>query len=311
MSLLWVVESVDNFRVNGSLNQVRVAGEVLIDLVGSAGSKTTHVGGGPANTAKALARLDFESFFVGGISADDYGLLIEAELLDSGVDLSLVLRGEKPTALANALIDENGVASYSFELEGTTTFDFSKSWLPSGEPAVVHVGSVATLVEPGASELFSWVKGLSAPVVFDPNVRPAIMGNQDLYRAAVEKWVSVASVVKLSDEDLNWLYGDDEAGVVKRWLSGGISVVVVTRGSEGLRGYFGDVVIDVPAVSVDLVDTIGAGDTIGAVVVEGVVKHGLAGLGANLDSVLRRAALAASITCSRPGANPPWKSELT
>jgi fructokinase len=292
------------------VSKVYVAGEALIDLVNVGGSPTAHVGGGPANTAKALARLGFSSYFVGGISSDEFGGLIESELLESGVDLSLVLRGSKPTALANALIDENGVASYSFELEGTTTFDFSSSWLPSGEPSVVHVGSVATLVEPGASELFSWVKGLSVPVVFDPNVRPSIQGDKDLYRAAVEKWVSVASVVKLSDEDLYWLYGDDEAGVVKRWLGDGVSAVVVTRGASGLRGYVGDVVIDAPAVSVDLVDTIGAGDTIGAVVVEGVVKYGLAGLGANLDAVLRRAALAASITCSRAGANPPWAREL-
>jgi fructokinase len=290
--------------------KVYVAGEALIDLVNVGGSRTAHVGGGPANTAKALARLGFSSYFVGGISTDEFGGFIETELLESGVDLSLVLRGTKPTALANALIDENGVASYSFELEGTTTFDFSSSWLPLGDPSVVHVGSVATLVEPGASELFSWVKGLSVPVVFDPNVRPSIQGDRDLYRAAVEKWISVASVVKLSDEDLSWLYGDDEAGVVKRWLNDGVSAVVVTRGASGLRGYVGDVVIDVPAVSVDLVDTIGAGDTIGAVVVEGVVKYGLAGLGANLDAVLRRAALAASITCSRAGANPPWAREL-
>ncbi len=287
-----------------------MAGEALIDLVDKGGTRTAHVGGGPANTAKALARLGFNSFFVGGISSDEYGSLIETELWDSGVDLSLVLRGSKPTALANAVIDKNGVASYSFELEGTTTFDFSVEWLPSGDPDVVHVGSVATLVEPGASELLSWVKDLSVPVVFDPNVRPSILGDRDLYRAAVEKWVAVASVVKLSDEDLSWLYGEDEAAVVKLWLNDGVSVVVVTRGAEGLRGYFGDAVIDVPAVSVDLVDTIGAGDTIGAVVVEGVVEHGLAGLGANLDSVLRRAALAASITCSRAGANPPWATEL-
>ena len=292
------------------MKSIWVVGEALIDLVYKVGTRTAHVGGGPANTAKALARLGFSSFFVGGISSDEYGSLIEKELKDSGVDLSLVVLGSKPTALANAVIDQKGVASYSFELEGTITFDFSSSWLPSEKPAVVHVGSVATLVEPGASELLSWVKGLSVPVVFDPNVRPSILGDKNLYRAAVERWVAAASVVKLSDEDLSWLYGEDEAGVVKRWLSDGVSVVVVTRGSAGLRGFFGDVVIDVPAVSVELVDTVGAGDTIGAVVVEGVVKHGLAGLGANLDSVLRRAALAASITCSRAGANPPWATEL-
>jgi fructokinase len=292
------------------MSRVYVVGEALIDLVNVGGSSTAYVGGGPANTAKALARLGEASYFVGGISSDEYGALIEAELLESGVDLSLVLRGSQPTALANAVIDENGVATYSFELEGTTTFDFSNSWLPLGKPDVVHVGSVATLIEPGAAELLSWVRELSVPVVFDPNVRPSIMSDRELYQAAVEEWISIASVVKLSDEDLHWLYGDDVVGVIKRWLNDGVSVVVVTRGAEGLSGYFGDEVIDVPAVKVDLVDTIGAGDTIGAVVVEGVVKYGLAGLGANLDVVLRRAALAASITCSRAGANPPWAREL-
>ena len=292
------------------MNEVWIAGEALIDLVNVSGSRTAHVGGGPANTAKALARLGLPSFFVGGISSDDYGALIEAELKESGVNLSLVLRGSQPTALANAVIDENGVATYSFELEGTTTFDFSKSWLPLGRPDVVHVGSVATLIEPGAAELLSWVKELSVPVVFDPNVRPSIMSDRELYRTAVEKWISVASVVKLSDEDLHWLYGDDAVGVIKRWLSDGVSVVVVTRGAEGLSGYFGDEVIDVPAVKVDLVDTIGAGDTIGAALVEGLVRYEIKSFSSHLEQILRRAALAASITCSRAGANPPWKSEL-
>ena len=117
------------------MRKVYVAGEALIDLVNVGGSRTAHVGGGPANTAKALARLGVASYFVGGISSDEYGALIEAELLASGVDLSLVLRGDKPTALANAVIDENGVASYAFELEGTTTFDFSSSWLLS----LIHI----------------------------------------------------------------------------------------------------------------------------------------------------------------------------
>ncbi|MBU3693189.1 MAG: carbohydrate kinase [Candidatus Nanopelagicaceae bacterium] len=287
--------------------KVYVAGEALIDLVNVGGSSTAHVGGGPANTAKALARLGLSSYFVGGISSDEYGALIEAELLESGVDLSLALRGSKPTALANALIDEGGVASYSFDLERTTTFDFSSSWLPNGAD-FVHVGSVATLIQPGATELFNWVSGLGVPVVFDPNVRPSIQSDRELYRAAVEKWVSVSTVVKLSEDDLDWLYGDES--VVKDWLASGVAVVVVTRADKGLTGYFGDSVIEVPAVPIDLVDSIGAGDTIGAVIVEGLVKHGVSGLMSNLDLVLARAAKAASITCSRAGANPPWASEL-
>ena len=291
------------------MRKVYVAGEALIDLVNVGGSRTAHVGGGPANTAKALARLGVASYFVGGISSDEYGALIEAELLESGVDLSLVLRGDKPTALANAVIDENGVASYAFELEGTTTFDFSSSWLPVGAD-VVHVGSLATLVEPGSKPLFEWVSGLGVPVVFDPNVRPSVLSDRDMYRAAVDEWISISSVVKLSEDDLNWLYEDES--VIESWLDSGVSVVVVTLGAAGIRAYGAGFEVTVPAAAVSLVDTVGAGDTVGAVLVEGLVKYGLSGLinSIVLREVLERAVAAAGITCSRAGANPPWEHEI-
>ena len=169
------------------MKRAYVAGEALIDLINVSGSQSAHVGGGPANTAKALARLGFSSVFVGGISSDEYGALIESELLESGVDLSSVYRSALPTALARALIDENGVARYEFELEGTATFSFSASWLPTDSVDVIHVGSVATLVRPGAKALFQWVSQANSVVVFDPNVRPSIEGDVSLYRAAVEK----------------------------------------------------------------------------------------------------------------------------
>jgi fructokinase len=291
------------------MTRVYVAGEALIDLVNVGGSLTAHVGGGPANTAKALARLGVASYFVGGISSDEYGALIEAELFESGVDLSLVLRGDKPTALANAIIDENGVASYSFEFEETTTFDFSSKRLPIGAD-LVHVGSLATLVEPGAKSLFDWVSELDVPVVFDPNVRPSVLSNRDMYRAAVEKWISISSIVKLSDDDLNWLYGDES--VIQGWLDSGVSLVVVTLGAAGIRAYGAGFTIEVPGVDISLVDTVGAGDTVGAVLVEGFVKYGLSRLinSMVLREVLERAVIAAGITCSRAGANPPWAKEL-
>ena len=291
------------------MTKVYVAGEALIDLVNVGGSRTAHVGGGPANTAKALARLGVASYFVGGISSDEYGALIEAELLESGVDLSLVLRGDKPTALANAVIDENGVASYSFELEGTTTFDFSSSWLPVGAD-VLHVGSLATLVEPGAKPLFEWVSGLGVPVVFDPNVRPSVLSDREIYRAAVDKWISISSVVKLSEDDLNWLYEDES--VIQGWLDSGVSLVVVTLGAAGIRAHGAGFEVTAPGAAVSLVDTVGAGDTVGAVLVEGLVKYGLSGLinSIVLHEVLERAVIAAGITCSRAGANPPWAREL-
>ncbi len=292
--------------------KVWVAGEALMDLIPVAGGeRRPMVGGGPANTAKAVARLGHSISFIGGISSDEYGREIDAELSDSGVDLSLVLRADLPTALAIATIDQNGLAKYDFELAGTTSFAFDDSWLPDGEVDVIHVGSVATLLEPGSSELLKWVSGKSSPIIFDPNVRPSIEGDKALYRAAVERWIDVATIVKLSEDDLNWLYDRDEESVIKLWLSRGVEIVVVTRAEKGLRAYRNGAVVEVPAVVIDLVDSVGAGDTIGAVLVEGVLTHGVAGLkDENLRSVLVRAAKAASITCSRAGANPPWREEL-
>jgi fructokinase len=281
----------------------------LIPVAG--GERVPMVGGGPANTAKAVARLGYQINFVGGISSDDYGKSIEEELVGSGVDLSLVYRGNESTALAIATIDENGLAKYDFELDGTASFAFDKSWLPSGEPDVIHVGSVATLLEPGASELLKWVSSKSVPVIFDPNVRPSIQGDKALYRVAVERWIDKASIIKLSEDDLNWLYGGGEEEIVSGWMARGVSIVVVTRAEKGLRAYSTGAVIDVPAVNVELVDSVGAGDTIGAVLVEGVLQRGIDGLRSEvLRSVLERAAKAAAITCSRAGAKPPTRQEL-
>ena len=294
------------------MSKVWVAGEALMDLIPVASrDRVPMVGGGPANTAKALARLGYSTYFVGGISRDSYGKAIEDELVGSGVDLSLVYRGNEATALAIATIDNDGLAKYDFELEGTASFAFDGSWLPVGEPEVIHVGSVATLIEPGATELLKWVSSKSVPVIFDPNVRPSIEGNRDIYRAAVERWVDVATVVKLSEDDLSFLYGDKSDEVISSWLTRAVSIVVVTRAEQGLRAYSNGPVIEVPAVRVNLVDSVGAGDTIGAVLVEGVLVHGIAGMvGDTLKSVLERAAKAAAITCSRAGANPPSREEL-
>jgi fructokinase len=292
------------------MKKVWVAGEALMDLIPVAGGyRVPMVGGGPANTAKAVARLGYSTYFVGGISSDEYGRAVETELFDSGVDLSLVYRGDMPTALAIATIDENGLARYDFELYGTSSFAFDRAWLPLGEPDVIHVGSVATMLEPGASELLKWISTKSAPVVFDPNVRPSIQGDKDLYRAAVERWIDVASIVKLSEDDLHWLYGDES--VVRGWCERGVSMVIVTRAERGLSAISAMGEIHVPAVLVDVVDTVGAGDTIGAVVVEGLLEldNEIFAFG-NIEKVLKRAVRAAAITCSRAGANPPWKSEL-
>ena len=281
----------------------------LIPVVG--GDRVPIVGGGPANTAKAVARLGYPTYFVGGISSGEYGRAVELELLRSGVDLSLVHRGDSPTALAIATINEAGLASYEFKLDSTVSFNFHSSWLPKEDAEVIHIGSVATLLEPGASELYKWLSNKSATVVFDPNVRPSIQGDRNTYRNSVERWIDLAKTVKLSEDDFSWLYESSESDVIANWLSRGTEIVVVTRADRGLSAFTKKGIIDCPAAKVKLVDSVGAGDTIGAVIVEGLLKHGLDGLKADvLRQVLERAAKAAGITCSRAGANPPWKEEL-
>jgi fructokinase len=290
-----------------------VCGEVLIDVLPTG----PVVGGGPANTAKSLARLGQTVDFVGGISRDAYGQMARKELERDGVGLGLVLESNKPTCTATVQLDKAGSATYTFVIDETATFDFSPSWLPDPEklkPSVLHIGTLATVVEPGAAILFDWAVKCAefAPIVFDPNVRPSFLSDRQKYSQAVEKWVGISSVVKLSDEDIAWIYPDQSLDeVAHRWLEGETSLVVVTRGAKGIIGYTQGASEEVEGVRVDVVDTVGAGDTVGAILVEGVVQNSVAGLvGHTLNIVLHRAAVAAGITVSRAGAQPPRMHEL-
>ena len=290
-----------------------VCGEVLIDILPIG----PVVGGGPANTAKALARLGYEVDFIDGISTDAFGVSARKELERDGVGLSLSLSSEKPTCTATVTLDSHGSASYEFLIDGTATFDFSHSWLPDPErlkPSVLHIGTLVTIVEPAATVLYEWAikTGEFAPIVFDPNVRSSVVGDRDKYRAAVEKWVGISSVVKLSDDDISWLYPDQSMDeVAKGWIANGVSLVVITRSANGIIGYTEHGFEEIDGAKVSVVDTVGAGDTVGAIVVEGIIKHSVNGLaGQVLNAVLQRAAIAAGITVSRAGAQPPRLHEL-
>ena len=290
-----------------------MAGEVLIDILPTG----DVVGGGPANTAKALARLGYEVDFIDGISHDAFGLKARKELERDGVSLDLCLVSEKPTCTATVTVNSNGGASYEFLINGTATFDFNNASLPDPErlkPSVLHIGTLATIIEPGAGVLFEWALrvGEFAPIVFDPNIRPSVMGDRAIYAASVEKWVGISSIVKVSDDDIKWLYPDETLDeVARRWIAQGVSCVVVTRGAHGLIGYTEHGIEEVDGARVDVIDTVGAGDTVGAIVVEGIIQHSVSGLtGHVLNGVLHKAAIAAGITCSRAGAQPPHKHEL-
>jgi fructokinase len=235
-----------------------VCGEVLIDLIpGADGVRVPHVGGGPANTAKALARLGLDSYFIDGISTDEYGVAARKELLNNEVKLDLALTSNKPTCLATVTLDANGGASYEFLIDGTATFDFSLNRLPDPsryKPNVLHIGTLVTVIEPGADVLYDWAIRVAefAPIVYDPNIRPSVMGDRDKYQASVEKWAAISSVIKVSDDDMAWLYPDAPyAEVAKRWVSDGAALVVVTRGSQGLIGFTAEGAVEVPGVKID------------------------------------------------------------
>ena len=290
-----------------------VCGEVLIDVLPTG----PVVGGGPANTAKALARLGYKVDFIDGISTDAYGVSARKELDRDGVGLSLALSSDKPTCTASVTLDSQGSASYEFVIDGTATFDFADSWLPDPErlkPSVLHIGTLVTIVEPASSVLHKWAVKTAefAAIVFDPNVRSSVVADRDKYRAAVEKWVGISSVVKLSDDDISWLYPDQSMDeVAKGWIAGGVSLVVITRGAHGIIGYTEHGFEEVDSAKVAVVDTVGAGDTVGAILVEGIINHSVSGLqGQVLNAVLHRAAIAAGITVSRAGAQPPRLHEL-
>ena len=299
------------------MGQVWVVGEVLIDLIPKGANRKPIVGGGPANTAKALSKLGIDTQFIDGISSDQYGQIIKEELKTAGVKLDYVKYSDKPTCLAIVSLSESGSATYEFVIENTATFDFAHDWLPNfktDRPSLLHIGTLATVIEPGASVLFEWAQSVAkfAPIVFDPNIRPAVISDREQYLAQVERWVAISSAVKVSDEDIKWLYPSLEIKqVVNNWLKKGPSLIVVTYGDKGLSGYRKGEIVSVEAVQVKVVDTVGAGDTVGAVLVEAIVNDGLDSLtGSRLETMLKRAAKAAAITVSRVGANPPTSEEL-
>jgi len=298
-------------------NQVWVCGEVLIDLIPDGIERKAVVGGGPANTAKALAKLGIDTQFIDGISTDKYGQMALKQLHKDGVLLEFVKFSDKPTCLAIVSLNKQGGASYEFVIDGTATFDFSLLWLPdpvANKPSLLHIGTLVTVIEPAASVLFEWAKNVAkiSPIVFDPNIRPAVMSDRTEYVKQVERWVSISSSVKVSDDDIYWLYPGIELDKgANNWLAMGPELVVVTFGDKGLTGYRKNEKVAVDAKKVEVADTVGAGDTVGAILVEAIIEDGLDKLtGDRLAVMLDRAAKAAAITVSRTGALPPSKDEI-
>lgn len=297
-----------------------VAGEALIDLVPQGGGALVGLqparGGGPYNTAVALGRLGSPTAFCSRVSRDAFGEALLDGLRAAGVDVASVQRGTEPTTLAVASVDESGSAAYSFYVEGTADRLFeAPDRLPAGTKAV-SFGTCSLVLEPGASAYEELMRTAAAQGVFtalDPNIRAGLIPDADAYRARFKSWLPSVSLLKLSEEDAQWLGGSP-----REWLASGPSAVVVTHGGEGLTVFTRDgSEHSVPGERVDVVDTIGAGDTVNAALLHGLSTWGalspeaLVGLGADgWARLLGFAARAAAITCSRAGAEPPYATEL-
>ncbi|MBO1330047.1 carbohydrate kinase [Streptomyces sp. VRA16 Mangrove soil] len=297
-----------------------VAGEALIDLVpqpghGPLAPLTPKRGGGPYNTAVALGRLGAPTAFLSRISHDTYGEELLAGLRAAGVDVAHVRRGPEPTSLAAAVLGPDGSARYTFYVEGTADRLFTApAELPDGTRAV-SFGTCSLVLEPGASayeELLHRAHARGICTALDPNIRPGLIPDPDAYRARMRSWLPSTTLLKVSQEDLEWL-GDDPGA----WLKAGPAAVVVTRGGDGLSVLTRAGEVSVPVVPVRVADTIGAGDTVNAALLHRLSAHdaldgaALAALGEERwRDVLDFAARAAAVTVSRAGAEPPYAHEL-
>lgn len=298
---------------------VLVVGEALVDVVRRAdGSVAEHAGGSAANVAVALARLGRPVRFATAIADDRYGGLVAAYLGRDGVRLASEPEVIDRTASAQATLAADGSASYEFDLE------WRLGEVPDDpRPLAVHACSIGAVLAPGAEQVRAVLARMRphATVTYDVNARPAITGAGPDLLAAVEAVVALADVVKASDEDLAVLHpGLDPVAAASRLLELGPSAVVVTRGADGSTWVASDGVVDVPAVRTEVVDTIAAGDTFAAALVDGLWARGLLGAEArpalaaisDLDraALLQHAARAAALAVSRPGADPPYRREL-
>ena len=281
---------------------VLVVGESLIDVVTTEdGLSIERPGGSAANVAVALARLGRPVRFATAYADDARGRLVAEHLAGSGVEVASDPHVLERTSSAVATIGADGAASYDFDLDwrvGPVELD--------DPPAFVHACSLGAVVEPGCDDVLALLDRLpDARITYDVNARPAITGVGPEVVARVEAVVRRAEVVKASDEDLDALYPDlDLAGAAAHLLSLGPAAVVVTRGGDGSTWYDADGAVSAPVQIATVVDTIGAGDTFSAGIVD-ALWDGLAPV-----STLAHAARAAAVTVSRPGADPPTRAEL-
>ncbi|MCX4825764.1 carbohydrate kinase [Streptomyces sp. NBC_01142] len=301
-------------------SRIVVVGEALIDLKGAPDGRTfiAHPGGSPANVAYGLARLGRPVTLVTEMGDDPFGRLLHQHLTEAGVELAVPPDPAVATGMALVAVGPDGSASYDFRVRWNPPVPLAPS-----DAVALHTGSIAAFMEPGATaveDMLTVARG-RATVTFDPNCRPALMGDRDTARRRLERLLALTDVVKASDEDLRWLYGDSPPeAVVADWLDRGPGLVVITCGGRGALAFGRAAEAQCPAVPVAVADTVGAGDAFMSALLHGLGTAGCLGASrrallasldrSDLDGILRTAVLAAAVTCTRPGARPPTAAEM-
>jgi fructokinase len=300
-------------------------GESLIDMLprqlGDGASAFLPVAGGAVfNSAIALGRLGEKTGFFCGLSTDMFGDLLASTLAQSSVDHSLCPRLDRPTTLAFVTL-VNGHAKYAFYDENTALRSLSVADLPANPDIEAALFGAISLIGDGcaaAYEEFARRLSPSAVIALDPNVRPGFVKDAPAYRARLSRMLAMADIIKVSQDDLDWLEpGVSFEKVASGWLAGGASIVVLTSGEEGSTAITRDGTFHGRAYKAQVVDTVGAGDTYNAGFLAGLRRTGVLSKIAlrkvgrpAVESAMDLAARAAAVTVSRAGANPPFAAEI-
>lgn len=311
------------------MSSVLVIGEALVDVVHSGDGGIKNVpGGSPANTAVALARLGITTFMKARISKDKFGSEIRSYLENQNVDLNFSLFVDEPSSVIDAFIQKDGSAKYEANLKGASDYGWTESELDialAENIKIIQLGSLTSYIEPGASNVEKWYKKLRSNskhlLTFDPNIRhPLDAQPEDEVRKRAKNLASLAHVVKASDEDLSWISPDqDVIETAKNFIENGTTLVVITLGKNGAVAINSNFeVIQIPAPVVEVKDTIGAGDTFAAALIAQLLEKqivdekALSALAvSDLRDILSNCAMTSALTCSRQGANPPYRHEVT
>lgn len=306
-------------------HQVAVIGEGVIDRFLEGNGQRDVIGGSPLNTAVAARRTGIEATWYNRVSTSPEGQAIAAYARDNSVAGPGMLMVDEPASIVSIEINEAGVPQYQFALEGASDWNWSEAEMDAFLSAapVLQVGSLTAVLEPVSSALLSALRSAkkrrTPPLLcYDPNARPkaaADAASADRMRRRVLDFVAIADLVKVSDEDLEWLApGVPPTASATTWSTLGPKLVIMTRGADGSAAFANGVkVCDVDSTPTDLVDTVGAGDTFMAWLLRAVVQdfgNAIPMQPQDIATMLRQAGQAAAITCSRKGCNPPYRAEV-